>query len=430
MTENEKEPHPLYKIEKSAILTVIGIIILFSFSVAVILIAPSYVDPTWTTPMTPYQVQMYEISDPNFFIGKSQSGSTDLHFVYRIKPNFTLLAFQETKATRIIAAPELEKYITRVDDKTLKLTSQLLLLRAPEKVEGAAFDADAVAEKVLQDSQSKWETENPKWKEQKLRKPKFEVLELYVPEGKEAFANAPTDTVLENWVDKDYVILDESVQHSYHKSPGVIFIENPREYRIARYSFGNIDEWRFDPYGERIQDLNALLSHPLGFRSREELITAGEKLFATEGCWYCHTDQTRTLVQDVVVNGSAEFPAPPSSANEYVYQKITFPGTRRIGPDISRVGVKRPSRDWHKGHFWSPRTASLGSIMPSFRHFFDNDPRGTSLSQIGIPNYNFEAIYQYLMTKGTRITPPTEAWWLGKDPIDTKAIIEGRKKIK
>jgi cytochrome c oxidase cbb3-type subunit 2 len=131
-----------------------------------------------------------------------------------------------------------------------------------------------------------------------------------------------------------------------------------------------------------------------------------------------------------VLNGSAEYPAPPSSANEYIYQKITFPGTKRNGPDLSRVGVKRPGRDWHKGHFWSPKTASLGSIMPSFKHFFDNDPRGTSSAQIGIPNYKFESVYQYLMTKGTRITPPTEAWWLGKDPIDTKAIIEGRKRIR
>ena len=66
-----------------------------------------------------------------------------------------------------------------------------------------------------------------------------------------------------------------------------------------------------------------------------------------------------------------------------------------------------------------------GLIMPSFRHFFDFDPRGTAKSPVGIPNYRFEAIYQYLMTKGTRITPPTQAWWLGKDPIRTKEIIEG-----
>ena len=67
--------------------------------------------------------------------------------------------------------------------------------------------------------------------------------------------------------------------------------------------------------------------------------------------------------------------------------------------------------------------------MPAFQHFFDNDPRGTGKNSIGIPNYRFEAIYQYMMTKGTRITPPTQAWWLGKDPIQTKEIIQGQRKL-
>lgn len=68
--------------------------------------------------------------------------------------------------------------------------------------------------------------------------------------------------------------------------------------------------------------------------------------------------------------------------------------------------------------------------MPSFRHFFDFDPRGTSPQHtIGVPNYKFEAIYQYLMTKGTRITAPSEGWWIGKDPVNTIEIIEGRRKL-
>lgn len=65
--------------------------------------------------------------------------------------------------------------------------------------------------------------------------------------------------------------------------------------------------------------------------------------------------------------------------------------------------------------------------MPSFRHFFDDDPRGQAKTQIGIPNYRFEAIFQYMMTKGTRIMPPTKGWWLGKDPLQTTEIIEGKK---
>ena len=67
--------------------------------------------------------------------------------------------------------------------------------------------------------------------------------------------------------------------------------------------------------------------------------------------------------------------------------------------------------------------------MPSFGHFFDNNPTGSPQNSYGVPNYKFEAVFQYLMTKGTRITAPTEAWWLGKDPVQAKAIIEGRKRV-
>jgi cytochrome c oxidase cbb3-type subunit 2 len=211
----------------------------------------------------------------------------------------------------------------------------------------------------------------------------------------------------------------------HHKSSGAVYVSNPREYRVKFYKFGSEEGWRYDPRGEPISALNELMGDKLGFVSRKDLVELGESIFAKEGCWYCHTDQTRTLVQDTILNGSESFPAPPSS-NEYIYQKVTFPGTRRIGLDISRVGVKRPSRDWHKSHFWSPKTASVGTIMPAFRHFFDDDPRGTSNNPYRVPNYKFEAVFQYLMTKGTRITPPTQSWWTGRDPIRTIDIIEGR----
>lgn len=413
-----------HQLDKSAILTIIGIILLFSASIIVVLIAPRYVDPTWTSPSSTYQVQMYEVADPNLYISSSSTGSPTLQLVYHIKDGYTLLMFHETENTRIVAPEELEKFVTKLDETEMKLTSKLLLLREPEN--NPTFDAITAANKVRKEAMDEWEKKNPKWKEEGKSKPDFEIVELFAPEGKEAFAVAPNEGQLENWIDSKYIIMDASVQHPYHNDPGVIFINNPQEFRLSSFVFNEIEGWRYDPSGEPIKNIQELKNHSLGFRSRAELIALGEHIYAIEGCWYCHTDQTRTLVQDVVLNGSDSYPAPPSSANEYIYQKITFPGTRRIGPDISRVGIKRPSRDWHKGHFWAPKTASQGSIMPAFRHFFDADPRGTGKSTTGIPNYKFEAIYQYLMTKGTRITPPTQAWWLGKDPIRTKEIIEGR----
>lgn len=410
-----------YKIEKSAIATFIGIVFLFSTAIIVVLIAPQHIDPTWQEPTSDYQVQMYEVSDPHVYIGNPATGGYDLQYVYHLKKDFTLLAFQESEDVRLMASPDLEPYITRLGDTQIKLTSQLLLLRKPE--------AEDLAAQLRNMAQKKWEENHPKWEEEGLTKIDVQVLEVYRPDAAEVFSVGAPDTILENWVDRDFKLVDGPTA-DFHKSPGVIFVKNPVEYRIKFYDFGGQKGWRYDPDGDAVKDLAQLKGMPLGFHSRKELIEEGERMYAAEGCYYCHTDQTRTLIQDVVLNGSDSYPAPPSSANEYIYQKITFPGTRRIGPDLSRAGVKRPSRDWHRGHFWAPKTASKGSVMPAFQHFFDIDPRGTGIHAAGVPNYRFEAMFQYLMTKGTRITAPNEAWWLGKDPIHTKEIIEGRKVIK
>lgn len=436
MSETQPNPTPhkphgglFHKVELSAVLTVIGIIVLFSGAVIVTLLAPNYIDPTWTSPTSPYQVQMHEVSDPNIYISSASTAGSTLQFIYHIKDKYTLLAFHETETVKIIAPKELEKYITKHGEDDLKLTSTLLMLRKPQKSE--SFDAPAASDKLVAGLQGEWEKSNPNWQKDKLSKPAFDVMELYRPEGSEAFAVAPSEGLLENWIDPgQYILIDEKTYYPYQKDPGVIYINNPVEYRVQRFVINDQEGFRYDPKGDLIKSYDAMKNHKLGFKSRREMIEIGEHLYAIEGCFYCHTAQTRTLVQDVVLNGSDTYPAPPSSANEYIYQKITFPGTRRIGPDISRVGIKRPSRDWHKGHFWSPKTASKGSIMPAFRHFFDEDPRGTSKNTMGIPNYRFEAVYQYLMTYGTRITPPTQAWWLGKDPVNTKMIIEGRKQVK
>ncbi len=424
--EKKKEvPHThfVHKLDRSAIIMIVGIILLFSTSIIVTLVAPRFVDATWTSPSSPFQVQMYEIEDPNLYLSSASTGGNEVQYVRHLKQDFTLLSFKESANLKFVTPPELEKFITRYQDPQLKLTSRLLLLREPEGEMKKKADS---LRSQLQEERKEQQTNHS---QKKLEKVHYQVLELYDPQVTEAFSLDPSGGILPNWVDENFTILDDNVKHAYHQDYGVIYVQNPQEFRISPIRLGNEERWRYDPNGRPVKNLQELASPALGFFSRKELIYLGEHIYAIEGCWYCHTDQTRTLIEDVVLNGSDSYPAPPSSANEYIYQKITFPGTRRIGPDLSRVGIKRPSRDWHKSHFWAPKTASVGSIMPAFQHFFDNDPRGTGKSAIGIPNYRFEAMYQYLMTKGTRITPPTQAWWLGRDPIKTKEIIEGQRKL-
>ncbi len=191
-------------IELSALFTIIGIILLFSGAVIVTLIAPSLIDSTWTQPTTSYQVQMYEVSDPHFFISSSPLSPEELQAVYHLKNNFTLLAFQESETIKISAPQELEKYVTRYKDPTLKLTSKLLLLRRPQ-------------------------AQNNKAKENQV------VLELYDPEKEEAFALAPTQGILENWVDKDYTLLDPLPKHYPVDANGFVFVNNPLEYLVRHY---------------------------------------------------------------------------------------------------------------------------------------------------------------------------------------------------
>ncbi|MFC2049221.1 cbb3-type cytochrome c oxidase subunit II [Chlamydiota bacterium] len=401
------------KLEWSAFWTLVGVVVLFSTAIAVTLIAPGYIDPSWNQASSVYQVQMYEVSDPNVYFSTANPSRWGLQYVYHLKEGFTLMAYQESKLVRLIAPPELEHYVTRFGESEIKLTTHILLLRRP---------SDANQTHAFQTQlQTNWKTEHP---EQEIL-PHFDIWELYDPGKKEVFAVTETDGVIEHWVDHKFTILGQ--KPPYFTAKGAIYVNNPEEYRVTETNYLGTHYWLYSAKGEPISDLQELKAGKLGFLSREELIRMGEDIYRVEGCWYCHTDQTRTLVQDTVLNGSADFPAPPSSANEYIYQRVTFPGTRRIGPDLSRVGIKRPNRDWHMSHFWSPTSASAGSIMPSFKHFFDNDPTGTAPNPYGIPNYKFEALFHYLMTKGTRITPPNEAWWLGKDPIQTIDIIEGKK---
>jgi cytochrome c oxidase cbb3-type subunit 2 len=422
--QEETQPshtHFVHKLDRSAIMVIAGIILLFSMSIIVVLVAPRFVDSTWTSPSSRYQVQMYEMVDPNYYLSSASTGGHELQYVHHLKQDFTLLAFKESNNLRLVAPQELEKYITRYQEPNLKLTSRLLMLREPEG------EMRMQAEDLYKKMQQEWQEQHSQASNEEMEQ--IQILELYDPQVQEAFSFDPSGGILQNWVDENFKILDDTIKQPYHREYGVVYVQNPSEFRIIFIRYEDQEHWRYDPNGRPIKDLAELKSHRLGFYSRQELIDLGEKIYAIEGCWYCHTDQTRTLIQDVVLNGSDSYPAPPSSANEFIYQKITFPGTRRIGPDLSRVGVKRPSRDWHKVHFWAPKTAIAGSIMPAFQHFFDSEPRRAGNSSIGIPNYRFEAIYQYMMTKGTRITPPNQAWWLGKDPIKTKEIIEGQRKL-
>ena len=89
----------------------------------------------------------------------------------------------------------------------------------------------------------------------------------------------------------------------------------------------------------------------------------GRSVYIREGCWYCHSQYVRP------VTGETRRWGPVTQAGEYGYDMPHLFSTRRIGPDLSRVGLKY-SDAWHLAHFWDPRMLSRDSIMPRFSALF------------------------------------------------------------
>jgi cytochrome c oxidase cbb3-type subunit 2 len=96
-----------------------------------------------------------------------------------------------------------------------------------------------------------------------------------------------------------------------------------------------------------------------------DLELRGRAVYIREGCWYCHTQQTRTLLADTKRSGWRGVDAPVSTPDEFVYDSPHMFGTKRTGPDLSRVGGKY-DRQWHRAHFRNPRDLVPGSVMPEF----------------------------------------------------------------
>lgn len=117
-----------------------------------------------------------------------------------------------------------------------------------------------------------------------------------------------------------------------------------------------------------------------------ELELKGRAIYVREGCWYCHTQQTRTLLADTKRSGWRGVDSPVSTPDEFVYDNPHMFGTKRTGPDLARVGGKY-NEQWHRTHFKNPRELVPGSIMPPYP-WIANDPA------------EFKALLAYMQSLG------------------------------
>lgn len=132
---------------------------------------------------------------------------------------------------------------------------------------------------------------------------------------------------------------------------------------------------------------------------------AGKKIFIENGCVACHTQQVRNIAMDNVWGER------PSVAADYATSErmsvwmnsATLMGTERTGPDLTNIGSRLPSSDWHLLHLYNPRAVVEESIMPAYPWLFEHKTNPAPEEKIvSVPD-------AYLKKPGTRVVAKQEA---------------------
>ncbi|NGY03189.1 cytochrome-c oxidase, cbb3-type subunit II [Solimonas terrae] len=122
-----------------------------------------------------------------------------------------------------------------------------------------------------------------------------------------------------------------------------------------------------------------------GMKPRSPLEVAGRDVYLREGCYNCHSQMVRSLAEEVLRYG------PAGQASESVWDHPFQWGSKRTGPDLSRVGG-RYSDDWHRIHLLNPRDVVPESNMPGYPWLAEESLKGEdvqaemrALSRVGVP---------------------------------------------
>jgi cytochrome c oxidase cbb3-type subunit I/II len=115
------------------------------------------------------------------------------------------------------------------------------------------------------------------------------------------------------------------------------------------------------------------------------LEVAGRDIYIREGCYVCHSQMVRPMRAELLRYGEW------TRAGEYRYDHPFLLGSRRIGPDLQRVGGKYPDA-WHYEHMRDPRSTTPGSVMPPYAWLHDRsidaaDVQASvnALRKVGVP---------------------------------------------
>jgi len=100
---------------------------------------------------------------------------------------------------------------------------------------------------------------------------------------------------------------------------------------------------------------------------------AGKALYVSNGCVACHTQQVRNVDMDKMWGERPGIPADYAAnrRTDFWRNTATLMGTERTGPDLTSIGTRQPSQDWHLVHLYNPRIVVRESMMPAYPWLFE-----------------------------------------------------------
>ncbi len=111
--------------------------------------------------------------------------------------------------------------------------------------------------------------------------------------------------------------------------------------------------------------IETTVEHVTGVRPYTPLESRGRDIYVREGCYTCHSQMIRALRDEVERYGHY------SIAAESMYDHPFQWGSKRIGPDLARVGGKY-SNDWHYAHLINAQSVVPESLMPHYAFLAQN----------------------------------------------------------
>ncbi len=154
--------------------------------------------------------------------------------------------------------------------------------------------------------------------------------------------------------------------------------------------------------------IETTVEHVQGVRPYSPLEQRGRDIYVREGCYVCHSQMIRALRDEVERYGHY------SIAAESMYDHPFQWGSKRIGPDLARVGGKY-SNEWHYAHLINAQSVVPESLMPHYA-FLAETPLDTSdlqarlrtLRAVGVP-YTDDDIANALADLNAQANPDADS---------------------